>query len=308
MTKPPLAVLAFNRPQYLKRTLESLAEQSAEALRGREIHLFQDGIVNKISGRQYSSPSVAEENIHEFLKLFPKGFVHLQGENLGIARHFDFVEKHFFELRCLPAAIFLEDDMVLSPHYLGVMDNLIEFALRNEKVGYVAAYGNHKASLQEQLRNPSGIIEMDHKWAFALTRRQWNRQKPFLSEYLELIAATDYQMRDHRKIVEWMISKGAVVPGTSQDGIKDIALHLSGAVKLNTYCCFGKYIGQKGVHSTEQTYRAGGYEFTDLHPEPIKNFDWPSEAELERIINNNRKSLVDNVGRVEQLFSFYRGP
>lgn len=302
MLKAPIAVIAFNRPHYLKCTLESLAHQSHHALNGREVHLFHDGSVNPLSGRRYASDGLIDENIRQFSYFFPAGIVHRQRENLGIARHFDFIERFFFEELACQAAIFFEDDMVVSPYYLWIMDQMIAAALVNEKIGYVAAYGDHRASLASQRRNSSKIVEMEHKWAFGLTRRQWLRQKSFVSEYLTLIGDTDYQQRDHKKIVTWMISKGFVSPGTSQDGIKDIAMFLSGAAKMMTYCCFGKYIGRQGVHATEAFYKANGYGKTRLCPSPPSAFDWPSENEMARIVQTGRQSLKDNLQRIKELY------
>lgn len=308
MLKAPIAIIAFNRPHYLRRTLESLAYQTHHALNGREVHLFQDGGVNPLSGRRYASEELIDKNIWQFLYFVPKGIVHRQRENIGIARHFDFVERFFFEELACQAAIFFEDDMVVSPYYLSIIDQMIAAALVNEQIGYVAAYGDHRAPLASQSRNSSKIIEMEHKWAFGLTRRQWLRQKSLVSEYLKLIDDTDYQQRDHKKIVTWMISKGFVSQGTSQDGIKDIAMFLSGATKMMTYCCFGKYIGRRGVHATDAFYRANGYGKTLLCPSPPSAFSWPSENEMACIVQNGRQSMKDNLQRIKKLYPYLSLP
>ena len=220
IAKTPIAILSFNRPDYLDQTLRSLAAQSEVSLVGREIHLFQDGMFNKFSGQTYASEKSVLGNIALFNALFPSGHVHTQEVNLGIALHFDFIERYLFESRGFEAAIFLEDDMVLSPLDLTVIDKMISVAMTDESIGCVAAYGDRRASLTEQRARLSGIVTMAHRWAFALTKRQWLRQKPFMEGYLSVVAETDYAMRDHDRIIDWFISTGYLPTVTSQDGAK----------------------------------------------------------------------------------------
>ena len=42
IAKTPIAILSFNRPDYLDQTLRSLAAQTDESLVDREIHLFHE--------------------------------------------------------------------------------------------------------------------------------------------------------------------------------------------------------------------------------------------------------------------------
>ena len=303
--KTPIGVLAFNRPDYLQQTLQSLLSQNDGVLDGREVHLFQDGVLNRISGKQYATEETRDASIELFSRMFPAGIVHAQTENLGIARHFDFIESYFFETRGVEAVMLFEDDLLVSPMYVTIMDRMIAEALRNERIGYVAAYGDHHAPLDQQMKNLTKLVEMRHKWAFALTRRQWLRQRPLVQEYLTLIADSDYQMRDGTKIVEWMLSKRVLVGGTSQDGIKDIALALSGAVKLMTYCCYGKYIGKTGVHSTEELYSAERFGSTAICPVLADEFTWLTPEELDRLITIRRGAFADNVRKVSEIFPWF---
>jgi SAM-dependent methyltransferase len=305
MTKMPVAILAFNRPDYLERTLRSLAEQVQDTLAGREIHLFQDGGRNAISGNEYASKELIDKNIEIFRALFPTGVVHAQKENLGIARHFDFVERYFFEECNFDSAIFLEDDMILSPVYLSVLERLMARAMTNERIGYVAAYGNHRAPVADQTKNLSKLIEMDHKWGFALSRRQWLRQRPLVDQYLELVRDMDYQRRNSVKIIDWMLSIGALPAGTSQDAVKDVAMWKAGATKLKTFACYGKYIGKVGVHYRESQYEQLGYENTEFCPEAATGFEWPSDAQIDQLIAARLESLRQNTANVSKIFPFY---
>jgi hypothetical protein len=305
MPKTPVAILAFNRPDYLQQTLLSLSLQCEEALSDREIHLFHDGGFNRISGKRYAEPSMIQRNISVFLKLFPDGFIHLQGNNLGIANHFNFIEQYFFETRAFDAAIFLEDDLVLSHQYLKVMELLIEESLQNEKIGCVAAYGDHKVPLERQLTNLNKIVPLDHRWGVAVPRRQWLKQRPLMREYLSLVSDVDYQGRNHHRIVDWFLSKGMCPFVTSQDGVKDAIMWETGAVGLMTYSCYGKYIGKVGVHFREDLYDKLRFDFTEICPEVPSRLAWPSDEQLEQMNLGKRAELRKNLTRVKELFPFY---
>ena len=306
MQKAPIAILSFNRPAYLKRTLASLAAQAGETLQNREIHLFQDGITNSISGHTYADQLVVSENKNTFLTFFPGGTTHIQETNLGIGLHFDYIEKFFFQTRNFDAAIFLEDDMILSPNYITIIDKLLLESTFNSRVGYVAAYGDHRASLDQQYENLGKIVQMDHKWGFALTRRQWLRQRPFVEQYINIIKNMDYSRRDHNKIIGFFLDQNILPRGTSQDGVKDVAMYLSDATKLMTYPCYGQYIGKVGVHSTEKLYDAMSYEDTKICDRIATSFIWPSGQELDRIVANFTNDLHANVKRVSEIFPNFK--
>ncbi len=303
-TKSPIAILSFNRPQYLERTLQSLRGQITD---DREVHLFQDGGFNPLSGRNYADEGHILENIRIFQKLFPHGAVHIQPVNIGIARNFDTAERFFFDEHQHQAAIFLEDDMVLGPHYMAIMDRmLIPTAISNPRIGCVAAYGNHLAPIQAQHSNSRAIIDMDHRWGFALTRRQWLRQKPFVDEYLGVIANTDYQCRNHHEIVNWFISKKVVPFATSQDSVKGAFQAMTGATSLMTFCCFAQYIGKLGVHFREGDFEKHGFQNTQLYPSIPDAFDWPTDEDIDSSIAKSQAQLVRNVAAVERIFPFYK--
>jgi len=306
IAKAPIAVLSFNRPDYLDQTLRSLAAQGEESLADREIHLFQDGMFNRFSGRAYGAEQTVLNNVARFRELFPWGQIHIQEANLGIALHFDFIERYLFEARDFEAAIFFEDDMVLSPLYLAVIDKLLSIAMTDERIGCVAAYGDRRATLTEQIAQLSKIVTMEHRWGFAVTKRQWLRQKPFMAGYLAIVSEADYTTRDHDRIIDWFISTGYLPTVTSQDGAKDVAMYASGAAKLMTHCCYGKYIGKRGVHSDERLYGSLGFARTQLCPVRADHFSWPSHAEISSEIDGRLRRLSRSVPLVKDLFPPYR--
>src|ERR1041385_6908215 len=118
----PVAVMSFNRPHYLEPVLDSLAAQTA--LTGRAIFLFQDNAVSPHSGKRYADDVDIARCVEMFHRIFPSGTVMLAEHNLGIARNFLRAEEFVFDACENDACYFFEDDMILSPHYLTMMDRI----------------------------------------------------------------------------------------------------------------------------------------------------------------------------------------
>jgi hypothetical protein len=288
----PIVITSFNRSEYLSAVLRSLADQQNAALGERQIVLFQDGAVNPFSGKVYYEPGVESENIRVFQHLFPNGIVMASNLNLGIALNFDRAERYVFGDLDADAAIFLEDDLVLGPHYIAVLERMIALALENESIGYVAAYGIHTATMAQQLTHRSALVNMSHNWAFGLTRRQWLRQKFFVDQYIAIVRDTDYRRRDHDRIIDLFHSWDLGVPGTSQDIAKTHACILTNAAKVNTYACFGRYIGESGVHSTPEFFERMGYRNTNVMTEDVPNFATPSNEVLDKFVATARQAAM----------------
>ncbi len=247
--------------------LRSLAAQRSADLDRRSIWLFQDGSRNPFSGVVRGDPAKIEHNILLFRHYFPDGLVHEAAQNLGVALNFDRAERYAFEDRSDAACIFLEDDLVLSPHYIATLDRMLALALDDQRIGYVSACGDHRTTLDQQRRDPGRFIVMQGNWGFGLTRAQWLRNQPFVDQYLDLVRGVDYRLRRNRPIFDLYTQWGMQRAVSSQDRMKVIASCLTGGLRLNTTACLGQYIGRKGVHCTEAMFLRAGYDTTVVYPD-----------------------------------------
>ena len=282
----PIAVMSFNRPSYLREVLATLAAQIPTVDPSRVV-LFQDGYRSR-SGSDITDPNLIEQSVKIFSDIFPGSTIVESEENIGVALNFQRAEAFLFEKKESAIGLFFEDDLILSPHYLEVMQSLIKVALQDKRIAYVAAYGDHLASLEQQMQTPTRIVQMRHKWGFALSRRQWLLQKPILEPYLEIISRTDYRSRDHQAVQEYYRKLGYGSPGTSQDSMKDVASAVLGTTKIMTYACFGKNIGEHGLHSFPELYTRAGFDKTQIYPEPVTFFADPDAATVDRWIEHGR--------------------
>jgi GT2 family glycosyltransferase len=269
----PIFLMSFNRPGYLRKVLKSLVGQEGISFPDRKIVLFQDGAVNPYSGKRHANDDDIEACIAVFRKFFPHGTVLASPVNLGVGLNFDRAERFGFEDLKADAVIFLEDDLALGPHYLAILEHLIELFLYDTRVGYVAAYGDQKRTLDEQRTNPRRLIMLEHNWGFALYRRQWSRMRPRVPEYLGLIKDVDYREKDATQIRQLFASWGFGCPAISQDAAKTIACCVDDVIKLNTFVCNGTYIGEHGLHMNPDLFRRRGYLQTVIYPKKVDAFE-----------------------------------
>ncbi len=91
----PLAIMSFDRPAFLEQVLESLKAQRGGAMDGREVHLFQDGAVNRYSGITYADAADIDKCVAIFHAAFPGGKVHRSEDNIGVCENFLRAEEYF---------------------------------------------------------------------------------------------------------------------------------------------------------------------------------------------------------------------
>lgn len=275
ITDRPIAVISYNRPDLLERFLASLKAQTV-AVDPARVALFQD----------HGDPA-EEACVAVFRTAFPEGQVFQADTNLGVALNIDRAERYVFETLGAEVAYFFEDDLILGPHYLDALGQLADFALTEERVGYVAAYGDHRANLQEQIERNREVVPMDHIWGFALLRRQWERQKPIIEPYLDIIRQRPYRSRDNTAIRQYYRSLGYPWDITSQDAAKHIAGLVIGTVRIMSFACFGKYEGSEGLHMNPELFRQLGYSDTEVYAGK-PDFSLPSSEQIDQWIDRLR--------------------
>jgi hypothetical protein len=284
---PPIIIKSFNRPHFLEPTLTSLKAQAGSALNGRSIHLFQDGAVNRYSRIRYAAEDSINACTELFKKTFPEGQVHRSQENIGICENFYRAELFVFDEIGADCAYFFEDDLILSPYYIEMLDQLYSWAARQPNVAYFAAYGNYYAPPEEIAAAHTKLMSLDHHWAFGLQRRHWRSMQPLLRAYYDLVLGTDYARRDHRAICALYEAGNAAPRGSSQDGAKAFVCDQLGLWRCNTVQTFARYIGNVGQHMTKDLYAKLGFDRAKVASGP-EALDFPTEAEIAARIHNQR--------------------
>ncbi len=290
--KAPIAIMSFNRPEFLAETLRSMKEQADGSLDGREVHLFQDGAVNLYSKIIYADRPDIDACIDLFKTGFPDGIVHDWRDNIGICENFYRAENYLFHERQFEFAYFFEDDLILSPVYLQMMDILQDFAERTPRLAYFAAYGDYYAEAEEVHERRRELVNLDHHWAFGLRREHWAKIREFLSGYYKIVRGEDYARRDHRAIFAYFATRGAVPRGSSQDAAKAWACDQLGFWRCRTFLPFARYIGTKGAHMTQEAYDTIGFGRTIISKEVLADLAFPDRSAIDARLAEQRALYV----------------
>ncbi len=284
-----IAILSFDRPEYLSKVLKSLRPQLSV---NDKVTLFQDGHLSRHQDAAVASPQKIRACISAFKAVIPWGDIVHSSENLGIALNYERAETHVFETLGAEACLLLEDDLVLSPNFIEVTTQLLGFARQDDRIGYVSACGNLWAKKEEQRRRSTELMPMHENWGAAMTRKSWAAERTFRSGYLDLVRNADYKVRDHDKIRAFYKLLGWDCKFTSQDSARWIACLERGAIRLSTFACHARYIGIHGVHFTPALYELGKFADTVMFDGSAPMLSKPSNEWIAKCLAEERKRFT----------------
>ncbi|MBE9603276.1 hypothetical protein IAI18_00225 [Acetobacteraceae bacterium H6797] len=285
----PIVIFAFTRPDYLKRLCLSLKAQQGVTIPDNQVHLVQDGSRSPRSGLVYGDPALLEASVEAFREVFPEGHVHAAPHNLGIAMNLHRGEKLVFDTLKAEVGYFFEEDLELGPCYVAMLEKIRAAVGSNPKLGYFAAYGNHRVDADP---DRPGFIPLEHHWGFGLTRRCWRAMQPWLEPFHQVYKEVDYQGRPHLRIAELYQEKEVANMASSQDVAKTMAAADLGFARINTDVCYARYIGAKGESFRAESFEKHGYDRMTFATSLPAKFTPPSKELIERIAADKRAQCV----------------
>jgi hypothetical protein len=268
--KMALAVITYDRAHYLSLVLPSILAQTIDGRPIQEdfdIHVFQDGFCHDDS----RSNADGHRQVSEIMFGLPAYIEKFQQpENLGVALHFDFIEKLLFREKNYDFVLFCEDDLILSSQYASIIKKMAEKFAGDERVGMISAHpSNPTRSKSQQIASIYDYSEIGHNWGFGLSRIFWERRQPFVELYLSLVKDVPYRNRKSNFIFKWLENCGFNAVGSSQDYIKQCATAALGAARFSTFANFGLPIGRSGLHCKPELFASMGFDKTIVCDQPI---------------------------------------
>jgi hypothetical protein len=253
-----VALISFNRPGYFKKLIKSLESQVDTG--DVEYHLFQDGAVNKFSHILKSDPKLIKQNVSVFKNSnLNNKTEHIHEMNVGNAINqfeaAEFMSSHYDYF------LMIEDDLILSKHYIRLMRILMDQFIDKEDVFSVSLNFKRLCKKREIDQNLDKVVYKSlHWWAEGWSASKWKSVRKYFLQYYDLVKNCDYQKRPASKIKHLFHSNGLMIPQTSQDAGKDYALHKVGLKRINSVVNRGFYIGEKGMHFSPYLYKKMGYK------------------------------------------------
>ncbi len=175
MSFAPIALFSYNRPAHMRRTVESLLANELAA--ASDLYIFSDGPRDSAK-----VPAVAE--VRRYAKSvsgFRSVTVVERPTNLGLAN--SIIDGTTRMTKEYGRVIVLEDDLVLSPHFLKYMNLALERYRDEDRVFQVSGH-----MFQAAIDSPDDAIFLPFvtSWGWGTWDRAWAHFDPNATGYLDI--------------------------------------------------------------------------------------------------------------------------
>ena len=292
-TRRALALVCYYQYAYFSVVLESILQQTINGKPFSEyydLYIFQDGLQDRhLTANQSDHASVTQlarvsvDDKHFFL----------QQSNLGIAKHFDFIERYLFESQNYPFVVFCEHDMVLGERYLEELTKLADLCVGDSRIGMISMHSqNRRKSIEEQHAHRHEYDRMGHSWGFGMFRDSWMAIRPVVQEYLMALGDAPYYLRNDVLLVDWLAQKGFKPLASSQDHIKACALTAVNRVRVSLFINLGRYIGAQGEHFTPAQFEQMGFGNDILYNQSLGDIKKLTQNNYQQILAQSSNNLL----------------
>lgn len=277
-----VAIAAYNRPDYFRRVLNSLAPQAREF--GAPLFVFLDRGDKDAEMRAICAAHGIDAE-------------HIVGteRRLGCGRNIIRMRSVMFAEHPCDRLLVAEDDMVPGPTYLRYCSNLLDWAeARFDNVGAVQGWNKCLLPLPEKLAAAGKVhVCAPHWWAYLLTRGAWERIAGRMAHYVKHFIAGNYGERNNAAVRQWTKKLVDIMPepgpnncpapnwrekirkwghsptnATGQDGLTEATFAAAGLVRLAPVVNRGLYIGMNGTHGTAANFKRCEFDKVALDEMP----------------------------------------
>ena len=269
--KIAIAMTAFDRPEYLARTLDTY-----KRLRGVDEHDFYfvlEGPHNqgaKIKCKQVYK--VAEDFPH------PNKTIWAREKNAGVAHQIYESKQRLFDMG-YDAVLSCVDDFLVAPYALEAL--LLAYEKLDEYTSdlFTVCVGSPSLSTKEDKLSNLDLFTAGGENSFYLkSRKVWTEIEPIYGEYIRRFIEprihsghpTPYRSRSNIEIRKWfteILGRPLKPPtfATSQDGCVEIACMIKEVKKMKTYVNHAKCFGEIGEHARPSSFHKSRHGRTVLH-------------------------------------------
>jgi hypothetical protein len=175
VSRAPVVLFIYNRPEHLRRTLESLMR--CDGFDSSPVIVYGDGPKN-------SDQEEEVEKTREVARLLLGDRVeyHVREQNAGLAR--SVIEGVTDVVNRFGRAIVIEDDLELAPGFLNYMNRALDRYADNESVFQVSGYIYDTPELVSQ--STTLFLPFISSWGWATWQRAWKFFDPDAREWLSL--------------------------------------------------------------------------------------------------------------------------
>ena len=162
--KAPIALFVYNRPLHTRNTVEALL-QNAEA-KESDLIIYSDAAKTNLADLQVNETRAYIRSISGFKSVL----IIEHSENLGLAK--SIMDGVTTLCADYGRVIVLEDDLVVSPHFLNYMNNGLNQYNDAEKVMQIAGY-MFPMNAESAIHDDAIFLPFISSWGWATWQRAW---------------------------------------------------------------------------------------------------------------------------------------
>lgn len=182
----PIAVIAFNRPDLLKATLDSLAQNPLAE--NSDLFIFIDGPRENRPGEKEKVQHV--KKIAEAASGFKRVTIKASEQNKGLAKSIIGATTEL--VNQYGKVIVVEDDLYLSPSFLTYMNTMLEAYKNDSRIMQVTGY-SAKIRHTERFHCDYYLTRRAHSWSWGTWKDRWETVDWEVKDYDELAASKKKQ-------------------------------------------------------------------------------------------------------------------
>lgn len=168
----PTLLFVYNRTKHVRRCIESLLKNSLAP--ESELYIYSDAAKDT---SQQDAVTEVRDYIHT-IQGFKKITIIERKENWGLAR--SIIDGVTTLVNQYGKVIVLEDDLVVAPHFLKFMNDVLEVYKNEPKVGHIQACD----FTQDESLPETFLIKWTGSWGWATWDRAWKHFNPNGKELL----------------------------------------------------------------------------------------------------------------------------
>lgn len=193
--KTAVCVAAYNRPQYFKRCIASLASNpEAQTL---PFFFYLDG-----------GPNSQQDAIIDLINKADINEVHVikRKKWVGLGQNLIDVRRQTYDTHGFDRMLFFEEDMVVTPQYISLLNNLADWGFKYGDVATVQASPMCYLSYEDKLLKANEVrAGMEIFSGYAMQKSCWDKISSVLYDYENrFLRNRPYNKRDNGRIRVWM--------------------------------------------------------------------------------------------------------
>lgn len=258
MNKLCISVRSLRRSSYLRKCLASLEAQ--DDLDGVDFYMFQDGAVNRFSGKRYATDKEVAASLAAFRGAdLPNKTIYVSPDNVGSS-----IQKRH-QLRTLfpryEHVVLVDNDLVFNRFYVSTLKALFRQFAGDLRAGIVQTSFRHRGTnlqgyARAQMMADKVSYGFSHRWEMGFWRESWKRIAPFMEPFFELTAACDF-----KALVSMSVNTAAVRRNLWKqyrtiwaDQALETSARRAGYRGVHTLAHRHRTIGRKGIYSTTRKF------------------------------------------------------